>query len=422
MTRALPSLPAPARSARIALFTALVLKAAGLSLFVVLMPPLGRQMGFTDIETGMIMSLSALAGIVAAPVWGFLTERAGRKPVLLAGMLVPAACLGLTAALVEMRLSLAISAGLALAAVFAVRVLQAAFSGSVLPAAQAHMADTTGRQQRVQGMGFLGSSFGLGAILGGMVAWRIGGSAPTISFVVLAALAFASGLAVWLCLPETRERPTTSGREPTGAGADTRSASLARLWPHFVITLLAVAIYGTLQQVMALRLQDYYGLGGEASVSRAGFILAAAAICMITVQGIVIRHLAWSPRAFLLRGAVLAALAMAGFWAATGPLSLLAAMMVFGAGLGLLFPGNLGAISLSAPARAQGKAAGINATFQGLGMACGPLLGAVLNAHSFAAVPALCIALLLVAAALARLGAPHPDTADTFATPVEPRP
>ena len=418
MARTLPSSFAPGRSARIALFTALVLKAAGLSLFVVLMPPLGRQMGFTDIETGMIMSLSALAGIVAAPVWGALTERAGRKPVLLAGMLVPAACLGLTAGLVEMRLSLAIPAGLALAAVFAVRVLQAAFSGSVLPAAQAHMADTTGRQQRVQGMGFLGSSFGLGAILGGMVAWRIGGSAPTVSFAVLAALAFTAGLAVWLCLPETRERPTAD-RETVPTSAP---ASLARLWPHFAITLLAVAIYGTLQQVMALRLQDYYGIGGEASVSRAGFILAAAAICMITVQGIVIRHLAWSPRAFLLRGVVLAALAMAGFWAATGPISLLAAMMVFGAGLGLLFPGNLGAISLSAPARAQGKAAGINATFQGLGMACGPLLGAVLNAHSFAAVPALCIALLLVAAMLARLGAPHPDTADTFATPVEPRP
>lgn len=417
MAHTLPSSFAPARSARIALFTALVLKAAGLSLFVVLMPPLGRQMGFTDIETGMIMSLSALAGIVAAPVWGALTERAGRKPVLLAGMLVPAACLGLTAGLVEMRLSLAIPAGLALAAVFAVRVLQAAFSGSVLPAAQAHMADTTGRQQRVQGMGFLGSSFGLGAILGGMVAWRIGGSAPTVSFAVLAALAFAAGLAVWLCLPETRGRESGPDTIPTSA-----PASLARLWPHFVITLLAVAIYGTLQQVMALRLQDYYGLGGEASVSRAGFILAAAAICMITVQGIVIRHLAWSPRAFLLRGAVLAALAMAGFWAATGPVSLLAAMMVFGAGLGLLFPGNLGAISLSAPAQAQGKAAGINATFQGLGMACGPLLGAVLNAHSFAAVPALCIALLLAAAALARLGAPHPDTADTFATPVEPQP
>lgn len=419
MTRALPSLSAPARSARIALFTALVLKAAGLSLFVVLMPPLGRQMGFTDIETGMIMSLSALAGIVAAPVWGFLTERAGRKPVLLAGMLVPAACLGLTAGLVEMRLSLTIPAGLALAAVFAVRLLQAAFSGSVLPAAQAHMADTTGRQQRVQGMGFLGSSFGLGAILGGMVAWRIGGSAPTVSFAVLAGLAFAAGLAVWLCLPETRGRSLAADRETVPTSGP---ESLARLWPHFVITLLAVAIYGTLQQVMALRLQDYYGIGGEASVSRAGFILAAAAICMITVQGIVIRHLAWSPRAFLLRGAVLAALAMAGFWAATGPATLLASMMVFGAGLGLLFPGNLGAISLSAPARAQGKAAGINATFQGLGMACGPLLGAVLNAHSFAAVPALCIALLLIAAALARLGAPHPDTADTFATPMEPRP
>lgn len=419
MARALPSLPAPARSARIALFAALVLKAAGLSLFVVLMPPLGRQMDFTDIETGMIMSLSALAGIVAAPVWGFLTERAGRKPVLVAGMLVPAACLGLTAGLVEMRLSLAIPAGLALAAVFAVRVLQAAFSGSVLPAAQAHMADTTGRQQRVQGMGFLGSSFGLGAILGGMVAWRIGGSAPTVSFAVLAALAFAAGLAVWLCLPETRGRSLAADQETVPTSAP---ASLAQLWPHFAITLLAVAIYGTLQQVMALRLQDYYGLGGEASVSRAGFILAAAAICMITVQGLVIRHLAWSPRAFLLRGAVLAALAMAGFWAATGPATLLASMMAFGAGLGLLFPGNLGAISLGAPAQAQGKAAGINATFQGLGMACGPLLGAVLNAHSFAAVPALCIALLLVAAMLARIGAPHPDTADTFATPVEPRP
>jgi MFS family permease len=393
-----PALPSPGLAARSALFLGLVFKASGMSLAVILLPPLGRRMGFSDLETGMVMSISALAGIVMAPVWGMLTESIGRKPVLLLGLFAPAACLALTAVLVDLRFSMGVTAGATLAAVFVIRLFQTGFSGSVIPAAQAHMADTTHRRRRVQGMGFLGASFGLGAILGGTVAWRIGGEAPALSFALVAALLLLAATGAWLYLPET-----APPRDRTASTTGTR-VNVKGLWPHFLVTLLAVAAYGVMQQVMAIRLQDYYQAAPAQSVSQAGSILAAASVCMILVQGVVIWKLDWTPQAFLVRGSLLAMLALLGVWAAPGHVSILISMMIFGAGLGLLFPGNLGAISLQTRADGQGRAAGINAVFQGFGMACGPILGALLNALSFGAAPAFCAATFLVAAILGARG------------------
>lgn len=68
--------------ASLALFLALMAKAAGQSFLVVVLPPLGRRLGFTDIQTGAILSVSALLLMIAAPTWGYLTERIGRRPVL----------------------------------------------------------------------------------------------------------------------------------------------------------------------------------------------------------------------------------------------------------------------------------------------------------------------------------------------------
>lgn len=55
--------------------------AAGQSFLFAVLPPLGRRLSFTDIQKGGILSASALLLMIAAPVWGYLTERIGRRPV-----------------------------------------------------------------------------------------------------------------------------------------------------------------------------------------------------------------------------------------------------------------------------------------------------------------------------------------------------
>lgn len=139
--------------AQVALFLALMANAAGQSFLLVVLPPLGRRLGFTDIQTGAILSVSALLLMIAAPSWGYLTERIGRRPVLmiaLAGAMLAPLAFGF---IVGRRLDGAMSAALALGLFLAARSAQMLLSAGLLPASQAYVADITAPEARAGGMG-----------------------------------------------------------------------------------------------------------------------------------------------------------------------------------------------------------------------------------------------------------------------------
>jgi DHA1 family tetracycline resistance protein-like MFS transporter len=376
--------------AQIALFFCIVANAAGQSFLFVVLPPLGRQLGFSDIQTGSILSISALLLIVSAPAWGYLSERIGRRPVLLIALagatLAPAAF----SAIIGVRLEGTVAATMALVLFFAVRCGQVTISGGLMPVAQAYMADVTAPEQRASGMGLIGAAYGLGVIVGAAVAWRIGGSNAVLAFAlvaVLASLGFASVLLL-VSEPSRRERQETSAavRLP-----------IVEIWPFFAITLVAVSTSSILQQVTALRLQDALDMPPAESIAKAGAALMATALMAITVQGGVLRFLTWKPERLLRTGTLLAALAMLLGSFARGYAEIFGALALFGAALGLMLPGNLAALSLRAGRDAQGKAAGVNAMGQGLGMVIGPVAGAGL--HQVAPQAPFAVATILLALA-----------------------
>lgn len=156
--------------ASLALFLALMAKAAGQSFLVVVLPPLGRRLGFTDIQTGAILSVSALLLMIAAPTWGYLTERIGRCPVLviaLAGAMHAPLAFGF---IVGCRLDATMSAALALGLFLAARSAQTLLSAGLLPASQAYVADITAPEARAGGMGIHGAAYGFSAIIGSALA------------------------------------------------------------------------------------------------------------------------------------------------------------------------------------------------------------------------------------------------------------
>lgn len=367
---------APERSARrpvrahAALALALLANAAGQSLLFVMLPGLGRELGFSDIQTGGLLSAAALILILAAPFWGFMSERIGRRRVLLVGL--SGVILGplLFAALVQGRLSggLAVSATLVL--LFLSRGAQALISGGLMPVAQAYMADTTAAAGRAGGMGLLGAAYGLGAIVGAALAWRVGGDAPVLAFLIAAGLGGVGLVFLVLLVPEPRQRR---------AMAQVERLHLGTLWPFVLITLLAITAYGLLQQVAALRMADEWGMDMQQATSAAGALMMVTSVAMILCQGIVLRFLRWPPARLLLVGAVLATVGLLAAVLVHSPTELFYAMALFGAAVGLMLPGNLASLSLRAGVDAQGKAAGINAMGQGLGMSLGPILGAGLH-------------------------------------------
>jgi len=387
--------------AQVALFLALMANAAGQSFLLVVLPPLGRRLGFTDIQAGAILSASALILMIAAPSWGYLTERIGRRPVLMmalvGAMLAPLAF----GYIVGRRLDWTMSAALALGLFVAARSAQTLLSAGLLPASQAYVADITAPEARAGGMGVLGAAYGLGAIIGSALAWRIGGSDAVLAFLLVSGLAGLALASVALFAPE----PRRSNPEAASQAAD---LNLSRIWPFFAITLVSISAYSIVQQVVALRLQDAFGFASNDSIAKAGLALMATALAMIVVQGAVLRVLALRPETLLGAGALLAAMALLLATFARDYAELFGALVLLGIALGLMLPGNLASLSLRTGPGAQGKAAGFNVVGQGLGLAIGPLTGAALHQLS-PQMPFLAAAVLLVIAFALAIGASHPS-------------
>jgi MFS family permease len=378
--------------AKLALFLSLAVFTTGQSFLFVVLPPLGRLLGFSDMHTGGILSLSALLYMISAPAWGYLSERVGRRPVLFAALLGAALTSIAFAAIIHFRLSGEVSILLALVLTAFIRAAQTLLTSGILPAAQACMADITTPAQRASGMGTLGAGIGVGVIAGAGLSWSVAGTSPVLAFAIIALLAIVA-------LPTTAWLPEKTIRPPETI-IETR-LPFRQIWPFLAITMTAIAAYSILQQVTALQLHDTLGFTVDESIARGGAALMAMALAMVIVQAFAVRVLRWTVTRLLSVGALTATLAMLICTVASTYPAILAALILLGTGLGLMLTGNLASLSLKAGNGAQGKAAGMNVFAQGLGQVIGPLSGASLYSLSpqlpfLAATILLAIALLIV--------------------------
>ena len=246
---------------------------------------------------GRCWSLGALALIVAAPAWGIVAEKRGRRPVLLIGFAGVAVALALLGLVIALRLDGTVTIAAAFTLLLAIRVVQSLTSGGLLPAAQAYMADTTSADRRAGGMGRMAASFGLGSVVGASLAWVFAGISLPLGFAAVAAFVAAAGLVCWRALPEPQR----------AADAVTPTASrieLRRIWPFLIVTVLGVTTYSLLQATTGLRLQEIRpGLTPEVAAGRAGATLTATALTMVFAQGVLVGRLGWPPRRLMAVGA-----------------------------------------------------------------------------------------------------------------------
>ncbi len=379
------------------LLAALAANAAAQSFLLVVLPGLGRELGFTGLQTGAMLGVGALFLMISAPFWGAASETRGRKPILVIGLVGAAIGPGLTAAIIALRVEGAVGAGFALLLMFCARLLQSLLSGGLLPAAQAWMADITSSENRAEGMGLLGGSYGLGAIGGAAVALGFGGSHPAMALGLLAALIGLGLVFVLLALEHVASRE----RRPH---AMWRDLVLARIWPGLLITALGVCVFAIMQHVTALRLEDSFQMVRSDAISSAGGILMCASFAMILTQAFGVRALRALPPVLMLAGSLIAVMSMLMVGSAATIPALFASMVGMGIGLGLLLPGNLAFLSFVAGAHAQGRLAGVNAIAQGIGLAAGPVLGSILHRQSpdlpgfvaaFGMALALCLSIML---------------------------
>src|SRR5580692_4163980 len=218
------------------LFLIVVIDLIGFGLVIPLLPFYAERFAASPQEVTAWMAVFSLMSMLTAPVWGRLSDRVGRRPVLMVSMAA--------ASLAYLWLGFASSLWM----LFAARALAGACAGNI-SAANAYIADVTTPENRARGMGMIGAAFGLGFIVGPALGGVVAGSNLTNADLrtpglIACGLSLAALLGVVLVLKESLpaglpERPHKSRvaalREALGRKA------LTRLLAVFFLTILAFA-------------------------------------------------------------------------------------------------------------------------------------------------------------------------------------
>jgi MFS family permease len=342
-------------------------------------------------HTAFLTSAFSIAPIAVALPWGWLSDRAGRRPTLLVG-------------LAGLAVSVAASAlAWSLQPLYVARLLGGAFAAAVLPAALAFVADTASDEHlRARAFGWISIATSLGLLAGPMlggIASAAGGSAlpgatasdgDAFPFVVVTGLAIAAVAATWGMI---RDNPATKKR------ANQTSTAGASIVPGEIRLLILAAVasggLGAFEVGLTLRSREL-----AMTPAVLGFILAGCMLVMIIVQ--VVAFSPWikptTTRWFIAPAFVVMAVGLALIPAAGGAEGLLAATGMVAASGGLLTP--LLAYWLSRiSGRGQGTELGLQTAAVSLGLSVGALAPGALA--GFAVLPQAWVVLSVVALAAA---------------------
>src|SRR5512144_1847565 len=170
----------------------------GFGLIIPLLPFYGEHFQASPAEVGALMAIYSLAQFIAAPLWGGLSDRVGRKPVLALSLL------GSTLSYAWLAYSES------LWMLFAARALGGFMAGNIATAF-AYVADVTAPANRAKGMGIVGAAFGLGFIFGPAIGGVLAGHDPAHAAyrtpaLVAAALSASAMILTVIMLPESLSR------------------------------------------------------------------------------------------------------------------------------------------------------------------------------------------------------------------------
>jgi MFS family permease len=368
-TAASATTPAERRRAFTILFISLTCMGAGQTVLFNILPPLSRQLGLNAIETTGIFSISALIWVVTSAYWGAKSDRWGRKPIMLMGLVAFAASFGLFATVILAGLRHWLPLFAIFPLLIVTRSLYGLLGSGTAPAAQAYVADRTTPQERLSGVATIGSAFGVGTVVGPGIASVFAVIGLLAPFYVIVLLALASACAIWFLLPERtppkqreRARSTLKWYDP-------------RILP-FVIFAIGLSTANTVPiQTMGFFFIDILHIRPEVS---AQFILVgqmATSMSALFAQLVVVQRFPFSARQ-LTNWGLAAAFVSFVFFLLSGQFGpLVFALALSGLGFGMARPGFVSGASLSVAPHEQGAVAGIIGGASATGFIFGPLIG-----------------------------------------------
>lgn len=368
----------------------------------------GYSKGAQFLLAGVVTALWGITQFIAAPIAGELSDRFGRKRLLMAGVGV----LGLSQVLFGVGIEIG-SIGLLLVA----RAIAGIAAGNAA-IAQATIADVTAPKDRAKSFGLIGAAFGIGFILGPLLAgWLAAVSDdPAMPMWVAGLLGLVNLVFVAVFLPETNTKRSGAAHMRFNIWKGARNIALAArdadMRPLYVASFLYLFGFGFLPPFYGVFLVNQWGFN-EAQV---GMAFAAVGACVSFAQLVVLRWLTrrYNERQILRISLAMVALSMLTFSFMPTVALVLAMIPLTSIPQGLSMANMAALISRAAPSDRQGVAMGINGSLMALGSALAPAIGgaasAVANIHMPFVLGGICIGaawVVLFLVAIPRRAAPQ---------------
>ncbi len=264
------------------MFMTVFIDLIGFGIIIPLLPLYAKQFGADGMTIGLLLTSYSLMQFFFAPMWGRISDRIGRRPVLMISLA--------TSAIGYVVWGFADS----LLLLFVSRII-AGFGNANLAVAQAYISDVTPEDYRSQGMGMIGAAFGLGFVLGPAIAGIATqfGVAPHMLGFVAAFFSIADLLFTAFYLPEPANRGYNA-RDPFAMGPGFYFNTLAnkKFALSFFIIFISTFAFANMETTLVLLTSKYYNF----NMSQNSYLFVGLGLVMVFIQGFLIRKLAKTVR------------------------------------------------------------------------------------------------------------------------------
>lgn len=359
------------------IFLTVFLDLLGFGLVVPYLPGVARDHGATPFVATLLGAAYSAMQFLFVPFWGHLSDRTGRRPILLGS--IAASALGMVA----------LGTVDSLVGLFVARIFVGIATANIA-VASAYIADVTRPEERSRGMGMIGAAIGLGFVLGPVIGGLLQahspiarvGAMPAYAAAGLSALNFvlAASFLPESLAPQDRGKKVRSA-SPLSAGRFRVAFAIGGVPAAVLVQFLVILSFSGLEQTFRLFTEDEFRFG----VKETGYVLGVVGVVLILVQGALIKPLA---RAFGERPLVRAGVLIESFGFLVVVLSpvafggsaalLVAGMAVIALGSGLVNPSLSALVSRLGTSDGQGAVLGVLQSAGALARVFGPASGGVL--------------------------------------------
>ncbi|MBT2683343.1 MFS transporter [Bacillus sp. ISL-37] len=340
------------------LFLVMFLVMVGFGIIIPVIPFYAEEIGATPTQLGLLMAVYSLMQFLFAPMWGRISDRIGRKPVIMIGIL------GLSLSFFLMALSTE------LWMLFAARIIGGFLSSANMPTVMAYVADITSEEDRGKGMGIIGASVGLGFIFGPAIGGVFSQSSLSTPFYLAGATSLVTFLFVTFVLKESLSAEQRSNQEKEkNSLLKALNGPLSML---FLLQLFVSLSLAGLEATFAYFAAEKAGLGSV----ELGYIFMIMGLAGAIVQGGLVGRLTkkLGEGTVIQLGIIISAAGFGLILLTEGFGTAALFLTIFGIGNGLIRP-SVSSLLTKKSTTGHGGTTGLLSSFDSLGRIIGPPLG-----------------------------------------------